>query len=190
MILIVALGNPGKEYEGTRHNIGFMAIDRFAKKNDFPEFTNSKKNNSLMTEGFFCDKKVILAKPQTFMNKSGLAVKKIMKNTNCTEKDLWIIHDDADILIGKMKISENRGPAGHKGVQSVIENLGTQDFIRFRIGIGRQRQGRRKLENFVVTRFGKEEKEEKEKILKKFVQIIENSLKEGIEKSRSSLNYE
>ncbi len=137
MILIVGLGNPGKKYQLTRHNIGFQVVDEFVKKNNFPDFKISKKFNALISEGIVDGAKVILAKPQTFMNNSGKAVKSLIRNWKLEIRNLVVVHDDIDLPLGKIKISIGRGSAGHKGVQSIIDELATKNFVRFRIGINR-----------------------------------------------------
>ncbi|MDO8633420.1 MAG: aminoacyl-tRNA hydrolase, partial [Candidatus Wildermuthbacteria bacterium] len=114
MQLIVGLGNPGKKYEKTRHNAGFMVLDELEKK-ELPQTR--------------------LLKPDTFMNNSGGAVKKEMQKLKIKNQSLIIIHDDIDIPLGKIKVSKGSGSAGHKGVESIIQSLGTKEFIRIRIGI-------------------------------------------------------
>lgn len=164
MILIIGLGNPSKKYQKTRHNIGFKIIDAFAEKNNFPDFELNKKFETLISENISNDEKIILAKPQTFMNNSGKAVKKIIKNLLSKSLKIIIIHDDIDIGIGKIKISENRGSAGHKGVQSIIDELKTKNFTRLRIGI-KQTNQQKTTEEFVLQNFTKDE----EKILKEVI---------------------
>ncbi len=184
MILIIGLGNPGKKYQKTRHNIGFRIIDEFQKENNFPEFKLSKKFNSLISENILYDKKIILAKPQTFMNNSGKAVKIMIDNLSLITKTaktfltpeakkiakgLIIIHDDIDLTFGKIKISENRGSAGHKGVQSIIDTLKTKNFIRFRIGIKQIKAEQKTIptERFVLQKFTKQEEQTLKQIIKK-----------------------
>ena len=120
MIIIVGLGNPGEQYKNTRHNVGFIAVDEFAKINNFPEFKLQKKSNTLVSEHTLGNEAVVLAKPQTFMNESGKSVKQLISNTEAKMADLVIIHDDIDLPIGKIKIIKDRGSAGHKGVESII----------------------------------------------------------------------
>lgn len=154
MFLIVGLGNPGKEYQNTRHNVGFMALDAFAKTHDFPEFSLSKKHSSFISEGLLRQTKFTLAKPQTFMNNSGKAVKSLLGKT---KSDLVVMHDDIDIPLGKVKVSRGSGSAGHKGVDSIIQALGTKDFTRIRIGILPPTGKPKDVENFVLKNFKKEE---------------------------------
>jgi peptidyl-tRNA hydrolase, PTH1 family len=130
MILIAGLGNPGKEYEKTRHNYGFMVVDEIQKKEGFPAFSLSDFNAMISKEG-----NVILAKPQTYMNDSGKAIRGIAEYYKIEPKDIILIHDDADIKLGELKEGESRGSAGHKGVQSTIDELKTNEFKRIRMGI-------------------------------------------------------
>jgi PTH1 family peptidyl-tRNA hydrolase len=149
MKLIIGLGNYGKKYEKTRHNYGFFVIDEFAKRNDFPEF-KSTLFSLLSIKG-----DIILAKPQTYMNNSGKAVKAIADYYKIEPENIIIIHDDADIDIGKIKEDQNRGSAGHNGIKSIIELLGTKNFKRLRMGINNSFNS--PLEDIVLKKFNKEE---------------------------------
>ncbi len=166
MILIVGLGNSGKKYEKTRHNIGFRVI------------------NALQEEIF--DKNIIFLKPDTFMNNSGVAVKKILKYSKLKTQDLIVIHDDIDLPIGSIRISKNSSSGGHKGVQSIIDNLETKNFTRIRIGIRppllRQGFGGR-AQKFVLENFTKAEEKIVEKAIEVIVELIKKSLKSGFEKA-------
>ncbi|MBI1984829.1 MAG: aminoacyl-tRNA hydrolase [Candidatus Wildermuthbacteria bacterium] len=160
MFLIVGLGNPGKEYEHTRHNAGFMALDAFQKEHGFPDFKLSKKHLSLISEGILGSTKVVLAKPQMFMNSSGKAVVSLAKPSFSKlglAKELIVIHDDIDILLGKVKVSKGSGSAGHKGADSIIQALGTKDFTRIRIGILPKEGKPADVEDFVLRKFSKDE---------------------------------
>ena len=171
MTIIVGLGNPGKKYKDTRHNVGFQVIEELAEKNNFPEFRLSKKFNALISESILNNEKIILAKPQTFMNNSGVAVKKIIENCKLKIENLIVIHDDIDLLLGKIKIAKNRGAAGHKGVESIIKELSSKDFTRFRIGIQSKQGKPQNVEKFVLQRFTKEEEK-----------VIKETIKETIKK--------
>jgi PTH1 family peptidyl-tRNA hydrolase len=166
MVIIVGLGNPGKKYINTRHNIGFEIIDVFAKENNFPEFRLNKKFNALVSE----KENILLVKPQTFMNESGISVKKLAGvrpplNQRGSDprnlRNLYIIHDDIDLPLGKIRISKNRGSAGHKGVESIIKELSTKNFTRIRIGIHPScfHASVHGSKEFVLEKFKKEEKE-------------------------------
>jgi len=199
MILLVGLGNPGKKYINTRHNIGFWIVDKFARKNNFPEFKLSKpftffakkvkgkKFSSLISEGSLDSKKVIIAKPQTFMNQSGKAVKKIITYYQLPVTNLLVVHDDIDLLLGKIRIVKNRGAAGHKGVESIIKEIGTKGFVRFRVGIQPGAKPK-EAERFVLQKFKKDEEEIIKEAVNKIVEAIESTLREGLEKSMSEYN--
>jgi len=165
MLLIVGLGNPGEKYKKTRHNAGLIVIDELRKKWNFPEFKFSNKFNAEVSKkscGLWvvgCG--LLLVKPQTFMNRSGESVRKIMDFYKLTPENIIVIHDDLDIEIGKYKISTSSSSAGHKGVQSVIDNIGTQEFKRIRIGVeksgGRKNRGKISGDNFVLQDFEEDE---------------------------------
>jgi len=157
MAIIIGLGNPGKKYFNTRHNLGFEIIDIFAKENSFPEFKLSEKFHALISK----KGNILLAKPQTFMNESGKSVKKLIFNFQSSIFNLVVAHDDIDLPLGKIRLSKNRGSAGHKGVESIIKELNTKNFTRIRIGI-RPPQCQRLIsrpEQFVLKKFKKEEKD-------------------------------
>lgn len=151
MIIIAGLGNPGKEYSLTRHNLGFMVLDAIKNEGSFSDFKTEKKINVLISK----KNNAILAKPLTFMNNSGDSIIPLMNYYNTSS--LILIHDDIDIPFGEMKISTNRGAAGHKGVESVIKKLGNKNFTRFRIGIKPKNNHPVNTESFVLKKFKKEE---------------------------------
>jgi len=165
MKLIVGLGNPGEKYAKTRHNAGFMAIDFIIAKLGFKPTNFQKKFQSEILEIQIGDKKTIFAKPQTFMNDSGRAVKEICNFYKLdVAKDLLVIHDDSDLPFGTIRSTNSSSSAGHNGVKDVIEKLGTQDFQRIRIGV-ESRTSRDELptEVFVLQSFSQEEIEKLEK---------------------------
>jgi len=182
--IIIGLGNPGKKFEGTRHNVGFLVLDKFMEKNSFPKFELSKKSNALLSENILNSEKIILAKPQTFMNDSGKAVREILKN-NPTE-NIVVIHDDVDLPVGKIKIVEERGSAGHKGVESIIENIGNKGLIRIRIGVAPQKEI--KAKQIVLKKFSKEEKEIINNVNNKTIEALDFLLQNGLEKAMNKYN--
>ncbi len=200
MILIVGLGNPGKKFNGTRHNIGFLVLDEFQKVYNFPDFELVKKFISLVSRREILGKKIALAKPQTFMNKSGEVVKALTKFYKIPRVNLLVIHDDIDLPLGKMRISKGRGSAGHKGVESIIKYLGTKNFVRLRIGIQpkekpadssavrRARQNAKLLAGFVLQKFAKDEEKIVKKIIKTSCQALKTALTESTEKAMSKYN--
>jgi peptidyl-tRNA hydrolase, PTH1 family len=159
MKIIVGLCNPGKEYRLTRHNAGRMAVEYFARKNNFPEFEFSKKYQSLVSENEIKSLKVLLFFPETFMNNSGKAFKNFdPKRHALIVKNLITLHDDIDIAIGKFKISFGRGSGGHKGVESVIRAFKTKNFWRVRIGVGPDKKPPQKeIPKFLLSEFRPDE---------------------------------
>lgn len=150
MYLIIGLGNPGKKFQNTRHNIGFRVVDELPKRKDF-----------------------IIIKPRTFMNQSGKAVKALVKFYKIKLENLWVVHDDIDLPLGKIRISRGRGSAGHKGVESIIRELGTKEFWRVRIGVCPRAGKPKNVEKFVLQKFTKEE----EKILKEVIKEVIREIK-------------
>ncbi len=188
MKLIVGLGNPGEKYKNTRHNIGFRAIDFLQKENNFPGFSFSKKFNAEISEGTVNNEKIILAKPQTFMNNSGLSIKLLVSHYKLPSNNLLIIHDDIDLLLGKIKISIDRGTAGHKGVDSIVKNLKTKKFIRFRIGIQPNPGRPKNTEKFVIKKFNTGEETILKKTIKKTAETVRIAIEEGLEKTMNRYN--
>lgn len=188
MILIVGLGNPGKKYKKTRHNIGSRVLDEFQKENSFPFLKFSQKLNSLISEGKIGRKKILLVKPQTFMNKSGQVVKALTTHYPLKTTNLIVIHDDIDLSLGKIRISKGRGSAGHKGVESIIKELRTKNFVRFRIGIQPKKGKPKNPEKFVLQKFFKTEEKIVKKIIKTTCDALKTALTEGIEKAMNKFN--
>lgn len=176
--LIVGLGNPGKEYENTRHNIGFVFVSELARHLNAPDFEFNKNLSSAISE---IKHKIIMAKPQTFMNKSGIAVSSLSKFYRIKPQDTLIIHDDIDISWGDFKFSFGRNSAGHKGVESIIKSLKTKNFWRLRIGIQpvRQAQGKPALkkripaEKIILKKFTPKELREINKTIKNAISELE-----------------
>ncbi len=169
MKLIIGLGNPGLKYKKTRHNLGFRILNELQKENDFPKFKFAKRFKADISEGILNGERTILAKPQTFMNSSGQAVKALVGFYKLDLKDLIVVHDDLDLPVGEFKISENSSSAGHNGVKSIIQELGTQDFARVRLGIKSQTPQVMETKDFVLAKFTKEEKVILDSTIKKAV---------------------
>ena len=134
MKVVIGLGNPGKQYEKTRHNVGFLILDEVAKRLNIQ--VNTRKFKALIGEGFVNMEKVIFVKPQTYMNLSGEAVLEILNYYNLDESDLFVITDDLDLELGKLRLRDKCLASGQKGVQNIIDRLGTQNFLRLKVGIG------------------------------------------------------
>ena len=191
MMVIVGLGNPGKKFEKTPHNIGFLTLDSFFKENrekfSFSAFKLQKKLFSEISEGRIKRKKVILAKPQTFVNQSGKAVKKIKHFWKIKTENLFVVHDDIDLPLGKIKISKNRGSGGHNGVESIIEELKTKNFVRFRVGVNPYKN-KKPSRKFIIQRFKKREQKIVQDSVKKTVKAIETAIFKGLEKAMNEYN--
>lgn len=166
MKLIVGLGNPGFQYENTRHNVGFMVIDEIAKKMNLN--INQKKFDSLL----FVNSDFILLKPLTFMNLSGKAVKSVVDFFKIDISDIIIVCDDLDIKLGQAKIKISNSSAGHNGIKSIIEKLETSNFYRLKIGIGRPENKETKLSSYVLGKFNSIEKKVIDKVIDKSAEAI------------------
>ncbi|MBU4421695.1 aminoacyl-tRNA hydrolase [Candidatus Parcubacteria bacterium] len=163
--LLVGLGNPGRKYEKTRHNAGFLAVDFLRKKLDAPAFKLNKKLKAEISETKSGKEKIILAKPTTFMNNSGEALASVAKFYKIKTENIIVFHDDMDIAFGDVREVFARGSAGHNGVQSIIDILGTKDFNRVRIGVGRPEKT--PPESYVLQKFKPKEIEEIKEAIKK-----------------------
>ena len=181
MKLIVGLGNPGKEYDKTRHNIGFMCVDNFVDNSKW-----SEKFNGLITEVSYNGENIIFLKPTTYMNESGISVKKVMDYYNLEVSDILIIHDDMDLQCGKLKIKVNSSSGGHNGIKSIINHLKTESFARLKIGISHNRSIDTK--NYVLGKFGKSEMDILNPVIAKSKDIIESFVNNGIEKTMNIYN--
>jgi PTH1 family peptidyl-tRNA hydrolase len=158
MKLIIGLGNPGEKYQKTRHNIGFILLDLLAEEMNINFELNSNLNAEI-AEFKQGTEKILLCKPQTFMNNSGQAVSKIINYYKIDLKDILVIQDEIDLPFGKIKFATNSSSAGHKGIQSIVDHLGTQEFQRLRFGINHETTNPLPTEIFVLKNFSQEELE-------------------------------
>ncbi|WP_456402667.1 aminoacyl-tRNA hydrolase [Persephonella sp.] len=181
---VIGLGNPGKKYENTRHNIGFMVVDVVA-----PILKCGKKKiEKCFSHIYICeDKDIILAKPQTFMNNSGVAVKNILEDYNLTPEEILVIYDDLDLPLGTVKLKKKGSSGGHRGVQSIIENIRTEEFPRIKVGIGRP-PNKNQVVDYVLSPFSKEEEILVDKILQHTANCVVNVVKYGVDKSLNLCN--
>jgi len=174
MKLIIGLGNPGKSYTKTRHNIGWLVLDKLADKDKWSE---SKKGKLLHLHQTRDNHEIELIKPLTFMNNSGQAIAYALKKHNLTASDIIVVHDDKDLILGKIKVQTGASSAGHNGVKSIIEHLKTKDFTRVRIGVASDNS--RKMADtskFVLNKFSLLEKSKLNEALKQAVEQIINLL--------------
>lgn len=186
MKLIVGLGNPGREYAATRHNAGFLVIDCLA--HELGLSVGKKLLRSLTGQGQINGEKVVLAKPQTYMNLSGESVGALLRWYKLTTSDLIVIYDDLDLPPGKLRIRGGGGSGGHKGMQSVIEALGTEDFTRVRIGIGRPRAPEFDPVDYVLSGFSEEEAGEMKEVLAQAVEAVLCIVRDGVERAMNLYN--
>ena len=184
--LIIGLGNPGKEYEETRHNVGRAVVMAFAKKISANDFSFNKKWNALVAEAKVGKEKVALLLPETFMNKSGAAAGPAARFYKIKPAAIVVVHDDSDIEAGRGKLSFNKSSAGHKGVESVIRALKTESFWRFRIGI--QKKRRVEAEKLVLQKFTPDEKKSVTKVVKRTADALEELMRDGPEVVMNNYN--
>ena len=190
MKLIIGLGNPGEKFSQTRHNLGFMAVDQLAK--EMLSLAETKWQTSKKFDAQFINivSKAILAKPQTMMNASGFTVSKMANFYRLELQDIWVIHDDADLPLGRIKIRLGGGSGGHRGVDSLIEQLGGDKFVRFRLGIGEINIKKdRLLEKYVLENFVAGETSKVRQMLKKATAAIRLALDQDLEKAMNHFNF-
>jgi len=183
MKLIVGLGNPGKTYFNNRHNVGFRCIDYFARLHRIS--IKERRARAKLGIGEVAETRVVLAKPRTFMNLSGQSVNRLVRHFGVPLEDLLVICDDLDLPLGKVRIRQRGGSAGHKGVESIIASLGSQDFPRIRVGIGRP-EGDEIA--YVLSDFSAEERELVEEAISKVADAIYCFLAEGVEAAMNRYN--
>lgn len=192
--IILGLGNPGDEYIDTRHNTGRIVLEVVRKVYDLPEWEMKKNYEGLVSEGKIGKEKVTLVLPETFMNKSGNSIKKLITSAKKAD-DLVVVYDDLDLVIGTFKISYNRSAGGHNGLQSIIKAIKTEAFTRIRVGISPaspkgkvKRPGGEKAIDFILAKFKKPELEAVKKISKKIAGAIEMIASESREKAMTEFN--
>lgn len=190
MKLIVGLGNPGNQYTNNRHNVGFMCIAHFAKKHEWP--FEKKEGLARTAHGRLDDEEIILARPQTFMNASGEAVKKLTIKYRITPKNLIVVHDEMDLQLGIIRIRQGGSSAGHKGIESVIYEIGTPDFVRLRVGVGHpynsNSEGQKHVIGHVLGDFEKEEASVIKKVIDDANHALVTLIRDGIERAMNQFN--
>ena len=192
MKLIVGLGNPGKEYARNRHNVGFHCINQLAKQNSID--LKQRQCQSRVGIGTVASTKVVLAKPGTFVNRSGEAVKQLMRKHSVEPKDILIIYDDLDLPLGKIRLRQNGSSGGHKGMKSIIAALGSQDFCRIKIGVGRphEENGPNRVDELVVDHVLSDFTTEEVSIIRpaidRAIEAVEYIIAEGLEEAMNKFN--
>ncbi len=193
MKLIVGLGNPGGKYASTRHNIGFMVVDKLAHELTIGTVTwkEDEKHKALL----YKKGDILFVKPLTFMNNSGIAVQSIMNFYKLSVSDLWVVHDDIDLTMGKIRIREKGGTGGHHGIESIVTSLKTDVFVRFRLGIGRGKETiagtkdknlhHQAVIDFVLSRFRRSEAGQMKHLVKHATDAVRMALLDGLDKAQN-----
>lgn len=208
MKLIVGLGNPGDKYESTKHNVGFLVLDHFLKDLESVSKSNWTEDKKLKSQIYAFDykpkkgdiEKIILARPQTYMNNSGMAVGLIARYYKVKPADVWIVYDELDLPLGFIKIRFGGGTAGHHGLESIMETLGTDKFWRFRMGIGNQKSNLppslklrraskiRNMSDYVLGGFGRGDRGKVKAMIKRGSKALSTALEKGLESSMNQFN--
>ena len=188
MKLIVGLGNPGKEYQKTRHNAGFMAVEELAKAFDFSDFKKTDRFKAEGAEGDIAGEKVMLLKPQTFMNLSGQSVRALMSYYKLDVSDVIIIYDDVEIPLGSLRVRSGGSAGGHNGMASVMQELATLEVPRIRIGIKSEKPFPGALEDYVLGQLTEDEKVAFGQVFDKLPKLIESLLNKGLEETMNRFN--
>lgn len=185
MFVIVGLGNPGKKYEKTRHNMGFLAIDKLAEQHDIK--INKLKHKALVGDGFISGRKALLVKPQTYMNLSGESVREIVDYYDVDLAELIVIYDDFDLETGAIRIRKKGSAGSHNGMKSIIGQLQSKDFPRIRIGIGKSGGGA-EWKDFVLGKTSKQDEKLIEDAVERTADAVACILEKGIDKAMNEYN--
>ena len=185
MFVIVGLGHPGKKYEKTRHNMGFLAIDKLAEKHDIK--VNKLKHKALVGDGFISGRKALLVKPQTYMNLSGESVREIISYYDIDLEDLIVIYDDFDLETGAIRIRKKGSAGSHNGMKSIIGQIQSKDFPRIRIGIGKSGGGA-EWKDFVLGKTSKQDEKLIEDAVERTADAVACILEKGIDKAMNEYN--
>ena len=190
--LIAGLGNPGAKYAGNRHNIGFMCLDHFARENSL-SFTRSSSQAKIV-EGRIAGHDIILAKPQTFMNNSGVSIGGLVRKFKVKFENMIIVHDDLDLPLGRIRIRLGGSSGGHNGINSIVQHVGNQEFVRVRVGIGRPngqetgKNGEDDVINHVLGDFNPEEKAIMQEVIPCVSKVIQCLLETGLTEAMNKYN--
>lgn len=184
MFVIAGLGNPGKKYENTRHNMGFLVIDRLAEKNSIK--VNKIKHKALIGDGIVSGQKALLVKPQTYMNLSGEALREVVSYYNAELENVIVIYDDFDLEAGSLRIRKKGSAGSHNGMKSVIYQLGSEDFPRVRVGIGKS--GGLDWKDFVIGKVSSQERDALEAAIDRAADAVMCILEKGIDRAMNEYN--
>ncbi|MFN4319464.1 MAG: aminoacyl-tRNA hydrolase [Aquificaceae bacterium] len=185
--LLVGLGNPGKRYERTRHNVGFMAIDELLRRLRLQKYTEECLSH--LYKASLQGREVLIAKPQTYMNNSGLAVVNLLEEYEIKPEEMLIVYDDLDLPLGKLRLRLEGSSGGHHGVESIIKEIKTDKFPRLKIGIGRPKD-KNKVVEYVLSPFDKEEEEVLNKVINRAGECLLRCVEFGVENSMNFCNVQ
>lgn len=185
MRIIAGLGNPGKQYQLSRHNFGFMVVDRLAKMQKVSYFWPRFQGRAVKVR--VADEELLLLKPHTFMNLSGASVSAAMRKLNLYPEQLIVIHDDLDLPLGAVKIGFGIKSAGHKGLESIIEEIESRDFYRIRLGIGKP-ENKEEVVDYVLLPFPKADRDRAQAVVEDACQAVEVLIKDGLQKAQNIFN--
>ena len=177
-VFVIGLGNPGKKYVNTRHNLGFLALDKLKQSLHGSDWQLEKKFQAEISEVIHQQYKIFFVKPQTFMNNSGESIQKLLTFYKASPKDIIVLHDEVDIPFGKIKTTLSSRAAGHNGIRDIIEKLGTQDFRRIRLGVGKSENPNVSLADHVLHNFSETEMQQLPTLLEETEQLLKNFLEE------------
>ena len=183
MFLLVGLGNPGREYEKTRHNIGFDAIDKISDEYNIP--IKRERFKGVFGEGRISNEKVIILKPSTYMNLSGESLREIIKYYNIPLENVIVIYDDVDLEVGRLRVRTKGSAGGHNGIKSIIYNINSEDFIRLRIGVGKPE---RDMVSHVLGKFSQENRKKVEEVLEIIPKLACTVISEGPQEAMNKYN--
>jgi PTH1 family peptidyl-tRNA hydrolase len=184
MKIVVGLGNPGKQYEGTRHNVGWMVLDRLAERAGLSGHAKSRDASATM-RGRYKGLDLVLVKPMTYMNESGLAVRKVLARERAPLDDMLVVYDDFDLPLGKLRMREQGSAGTHNGMRSIVGELGNQKFARLRVGIG---EPSRNAIGHVLSRFGADERAVLDEVLDAAADAVEEWARDGANRSANRWN--
>ncbi len=182
--VVIGLGNPGRKYAGTRHNMGFMVVEELAKRTNAP--TSRQRMKAEISETRYGDDRLVLVMPQTYMNESGLSVREIVRWYKAPLEDVMVVYDDLDLKYGQVRVRPKGSPGGHNGMKSIFRELGTQEIPRVRVGIGRG-SGHHAI-GHVLSRFSPEEQEHLPAIIDRAADAVELWMREGIIETMNQIN--
>ena len=183
-LLVAGLGNPGREYERTRHNVGWMVVDELARRTDA---SFRSKFSGRLAEARLEDARLALLKPETYMNESGRSIAAALRFFKLTAEDLLVVHDDVDLEPGRLQARLGGGLAGHNGLRSIAQALGSQDFVRLRIGVGRPGRGdRRPVADYVLSPF--EDEVDVDALINRAADAVETIVRDGLEAAQTRFN--